>query len=145
VVRHAVTSHRQISGNAVTSAFTAIHPVLNRNQRRYHVNNTHTNGASPRSPSVRFPHRLRDVSEQLPASQKPGNQTNSELNFKSRNQFWLHTRASALLHGASRLDSTTPAGPTKLKIIHVPKPKVDYASHKENSVNSHPSTFHHRP
>jgi hypothetical protein len=37
VVRHAVTSHRQISGNAVTSAFTAIHPVLNRNQRRYHV------------------------------------------------------------------------------------------------------------
>jgi hypothetical protein len=38
VVRHAVTSHRQISGNAVTSAFTAIHPVLNRNQRRYHVN-----------------------------------------------------------------------------------------------------------
>jgi hypothetical protein len=40
VVRHAVTSHRQISGNAVTSAFTAIHPVLNRNQRRYHVKNT---------------------------------------------------------------------------------------------------------
>jgi hypothetical protein len=39
VVRHAVTSHRQISGNAVTSAFTAIHPVLNRNQRRYHVKN----------------------------------------------------------------------------------------------------------
>jgi hypothetical protein len=37
VVRHAVTSHRQISGKAVTSAFTAIHPVLNRNQRRYHV------------------------------------------------------------------------------------------------------------
>jgi hypothetical protein len=39
VVRHAVTSHRQISGNAVTSAFTAIHPVLNRKQRRYHVKN----------------------------------------------------------------------------------------------------------
>jgi hypothetical protein len=39
VVRHAVTSHRQISGNAVTSGFTAIHPVLNRNQRRYHVKN----------------------------------------------------------------------------------------------------------
>jgi hypothetical protein len=41
VVRHAVTSHRQISGNAVTSAFTAIHPVLNRNQRRYHVKKSH--------------------------------------------------------------------------------------------------------
>jgi hypothetical protein len=43
VVRHAVTSHRQISGNAVTSAFTAIHPVLNRNQRRYHVKTTRLN------------------------------------------------------------------------------------------------------
>jgi hypothetical protein len=45
VVRHAVTSHRQISGNAVTSAFTAIHTVLNRNQRRYHVNKLRINSA----------------------------------------------------------------------------------------------------
>jgi hypothetical protein len=32
-----VTSHLSTSVYAVTSAFTAIHPVLNRNQRRYHV------------------------------------------------------------------------------------------------------------
>jgi hypothetical protein len=35
-----VTSHLSTSVYAVTSAFTAIHPVLNRNQRRYHVKTT---------------------------------------------------------------------------------------------------------